>query len=129
MKKSKEQLQAELVVADLIKNLTPAELQKKVATLKNERKYAIAQRVTVTIMLAVMWDLYDDFNEEMMKQVYEMYNDYHEQYARGTGHIYEMMLAVDELLNHELLDPKMFEVVRTIKENNDRYFEIHKDDN
>lgn len=114
MKKPKEILQAELIVLDLMRknNLTPAEVLQKARELKESRQYAIAQRVTLTIILAILYDVYDDFTPEMMRQVYDMWLEYHDKYHKGEGNIFQQMVAVDELLNGELLNDKLFDVVK-----------------
>ena len=78
MKKPKEVMQAEIIVADLIRhsNLTPEETLNKARQLKTQRAYSIAQRVTLSIVLAIMWDVFDDFDEKMMKDVYDLWEEY-----------------------------------------------------
>lgn len=121
MKKSKEQLQAEIIVADLIRgsNLTPEETLNKARQLKTQRSYSIAQRVTLSIILAILWDVFDDFDEAMMKEVYDLWEQYNTQYEVGDHKIFEMMNAVDDLLGGVLLRDKLFDVIKDGKVVND----------
>lgn len=114
MKKAKEQLEAELIVLDLIRknHLTPEECLDKARKMKESRQYAIAQRVTLTIILAILWDVYDDFDEAMTKQVYDLWLEYHRKYLNGEGNIFEQMVAVDGILDGQLLNDTLFDVVK-----------------
>lgn len=112
MKKSKHQIEAEQIVASLIKEATPEEVLLKARSYANSYKYAIAQKVTITILLCTVWDFYEDFNEKMLNELYDQYEAYYASYQSGNENIKNQMLELNELLEHKLLNGKIFNVIR-----------------
>jgi len=51
-------------------------------------------------------------NKDMMIELYKQYIDYHTRFNRGDERIYQQMMAVDELLDGELMKEDMFDAIK-----------------
>lgn len=111
-RKSKEVYEAEQIVAALLRKNTPTETLNKAKRWRQSKEYAIAQRVTVAIMLCTLWDFYEDFNEEMLKDIYQQYLAYYKSFDEDKEDIFKQMNAINDLLSGDLLDGKLFDAVR-----------------
>jgi len=112
MRKSKEILEAEQIVASLLRDNTPAEVLRKARNYRESKQYAIAQRVTVVVLLCTIWDFYEDFNEEMLKDLYKQYLEYYKSFEEDKEDIFKQMVAIDEMLDGDLLSSRLFDAVK-----------------
>jgi len=112
MKKSAEQMKAELIVADMLKYDSAEKCLFKIRDLRTKREFAIAQRVTVAILLCTLYDFYEDFSDELMMALYDQYLEYFKSFEAGKEDIFKQMVAIDNKLGGDLLKERFFDIVK-----------------
>jgi len=111
--KSQRMVEAELIIASLLKDMTEDEVYAYARKYKQSKEFAIAQRVTTAIFLCTVWDFYEDFNEQMLKDLYNQYLEYHKSFDKGQEDIFKQMNEVNKMLDGDLLEGKLFDAIRT----------------
>lgn len=118
MKKTKEILQAEQIVATLLKDYTPKEVLEKAQKYANDFKFQIASRVSTAVKYARDYDTYEGFTEKDILEEYDDYLMYWQSFLKGDEKVFKLMLQINDILGGDFLSDKLVNIieVKALKE-------------